>query len=231
MGLSLVIVTHNRLEQLKRVIPSIEAQQLQYELVIIDDGSSDGTHKWINTLGNDNIKFLRIAPHFWRNPSHAKNFGVACASNDIVVVQDAEILHESYVLWQINHHFRSASQPILVKPAHAWYEEEGKEPIFQPDPPRTCMLFAIQRKDYIRLGGFNEKWYTQWGNDDVEFTERCEAAGIKIVEDPEMKIRHLAHKLPPNGDVERWKKECKWSNRYVERLREGKARPILKWQQ
>lgn len=237
--LSLIIVTHNRLEQLKRVIPSIERQETPYELIVVDDGSTDETLEFVSTAvgwgvsgDEDGVFYYRIPEHYWRNPSYAKNIGVSLARQDVVIVQDAEILHESPILEIVDDFFYRANGygcPIMLLPEGAWYEEQGKEPEWQPVPARTCMLLAMQRRDFIELGGFNEKWYTQWGNDDVEFTDRVEAAEGVIVEHPSIKIRHLAHEPVPPGNYDRWIKECHWKDRYVERLKAGKARPYLKW--
>ena len=180
----------------------------------------------------DRVFCYRIPEHYWRNPSHAKNLGVSLARQDVVIVQDAEILHESNILETVGDFFNKAEgygSVIMLKPEGAWYEEQGKSPEWQPVPARTCMLFAMRRSDFIRLGGFNEKWYTQWGNDDVEFTDRIEAAEGAIVEHPDIKVRHLAHEPVPPGNYDRWIKECHWKDRYVERLKMGRARPYLLW--
>ncbi len=46
--ISVIIPTYNRLELLKQTVASVQAQTFKdYELIIVDDGSSDGTPQWL----------------------------------------------------------------------------------------------------------------------------------------------------------------------------------------
>lgn len=238
MELSVVIAAHNRIEQLKRVLPSILNQDIECEMVIVDDGSRDGTTPWILTLNIPNLKLIHIATHGWRNPAYAKNLGVSCAEGEIVVVQDGEILHESSNLERIVEHFRSWDKPdtpLFVKSLSLWYEGWGSsgpiEAHFQEPYTMVGVFLAMWREDFIWIGGFNEKWFTQWGHEDVDFLRRCGFSGFKVIQDPEIKIRHLAHK--PLNDAEgnhaRWLEEGRWEEKYRAQVGEGKASCRIKW--
>ena len=48
MDISVIIPTYNRKHTLRRVIQSVEQQSLPpLEIIVVDDGSSDGTKEWI----------------------------------------------------------------------------------------------------------------------------------------------------------------------------------------
>ena len=49
MDVSLIIPTYNRLALLKRAIASCDAQQCRLEVIVVDDGSTDGTWDWLQT--------------------------------------------------------------------------------------------------------------------------------------------------------------------------------------
>ena len=71
---SIVITTYNRLTLLQRAVESALNQSLACEVVIVDDGSSDGTEDYVKSLGN------RVVYH--RNSS---NLGHAVSVNKGVI--------------------------------------------------------------------------------------------------------------------------------------------------
>ncbi len=57
---SVVIPTFNRLEWLHEAVQSVRAQTLtDWELLVVDDGSTDGTGKWLARLGEPRLRYLR----------------------------------------------------------------------------------------------------------------------------------------------------------------------------
>ena len=57
---SVIITSYNCLEFLKRSIQSVVNQSFEnYELIIVDNSSSDGTAKYINEL-EDSLRFYSI---------------------------------------------------------------------------------------------------------------------------------------------------------------------------
>ena len=86
MLVSIIIPTFNRLELLKRAIVSIEAQTYtNYELIIVDDASNDGTLEYLMTL--DHL-ILILSEN--RGVSHARNRGVAMANGSSVAFLDSD---------------------------------------------------------------------------------------------------------------------------------------------
>lgn len=223
--ISLIIVAHNRLEQLKRTMPYNHLQDCD-EFIFADGGSTDGTVEWIgqNYPSAIIVQVSKCPPH---HVAKTTNMGVAAASGDVVVIQNAEVLHESNVLKQVRHHFDGGEQGIVVTPYTITYEQFGVRP-HEQSHSRRYVFYAMRRKDYIAIGGNNE-FYTQWGNHDHEFDTRCKAYGYTMIEDPEIKLRHYPHQSDEDGNQERWQLECRVQAKYAERLKAGKARPVIKW--
>ena len=93
MKLSVVVATHNRRDLLERVAEAILAQGLppdRFELILVDDGSTDGTEQ----LGAELAK--RRGLRYLRQPNRgvaaARNRGIREATGDVVAFTDDDCL-------------------------------------------------------------------------------------------------------------------------------------------
>jgi glycosyltransferase involved in cell wall biosynthesis len=87
--ISIVIPTYNRLGFLKETLHSVWAQAfLDYEVIVVDDGSTDGTREYLQGLG-DKVRFI-CQPN--RGPGAARNAGVREARGKYVAFLDSDDL-------------------------------------------------------------------------------------------------------------------------------------------
>jgi len=95
MDLSLVIPAYNEHESLPELIEWIErvtkAESLTYEVLIIDDGSNDGTWEVIRDLSTNHrhVRGIRFRRNYGK--SAALNTGFQAASGDVVITMDADL--------------------------------------------------------------------------------------------------------------------------------------------
>jgi glycosyltransferase involved in cell wall biosynthesis len=84
--LSVVIPTHDRLDTLPDVLAALEAQAgaPDFEVVVVDDGSSDGTGEWLAERRQRARVRLRVIHQPGRGPAAARNTGVAVAAGQWV---------------------------------------------------------------------------------------------------------------------------------------------------
>lgn len=87
--MSILLPTYNRKSLLKRSISSVLAQTYDnWELIIIDDGSTDGTEEYIKSTFVDNrIKYFRQAN---KGVSSARNTGGALATGKVIAFIDSD---------------------------------------------------------------------------------------------------------------------------------------------
>ncbi len=87
-SVSVIIPTYNRLVFLKEAVASVLEQSLQpTEILIIDDGSTDGTWEWLQTLVSDRVKIFRQTH---RGVALARNRGVGLATGSFVAFLDSD---------------------------------------------------------------------------------------------------------------------------------------------
>lgn len=104
---SLIIPTYNRREHLQNTLDSVFAQTFtDFELIVVDDGSTDGTQQWVESQYTDE----RLRYFYKQNEerSVARNTGIRHANGEFIFFLDSddELLPEHFaVLHQkINDH-------------------------------------------------------------------------------------------------------------------------------
>src|SRR5688572_25486147 len=73
---SVVVPTYQRLAQLRESVESVVRQTYPtWELIVVDDGSTDGTTEWVQSLADPRIRLLAL-PHSG-NLGYVRNRGNA----------------------------------------------------------------------------------------------------------------------------------------------------------
>jgi glycosyltransferase involved in cell wall biosynthesis len=86
---SIVLPTHDRLEFLREAVASVFAQTFaDWELIVVDDGSTDGSVAWLDTLSDPRIVVV-TEPHSG-NPAALRNLGVANAHAPWIAFLDSD---------------------------------------------------------------------------------------------------------------------------------------------
>lgn len=111
--LSVVIPTFNRRELVVQSIESVLAAQGDVEIVVVDDGSSDGTAELLGALYGDRIRLLVQTN---KGRSCARNAGVVVAEGDYVCFLDSDDLWEPWHVAQFRQAF-AASGPTAYSAA------------------------------------------------------------------------------------------------------------------
>jgi len=84
---SIVVCTYNRLDYLKKCITSLlKIDFPQYEIIIINDGSSDDTQNFLDNLKNEKIKVIHNQHN--QGLSASRNTGIKNTNFDIIAFTD-----------------------------------------------------------------------------------------------------------------------------------------------
>jgi glycosyltransferase involved in cell wall biosynthesis len=88
-ALSIVLPTYNRADTLPRSIASVLNQSYDdFELIIVDDGSTDGTSMVVGGVNDVRIKYIKLDGN--RGQSVARNVGIAASKAGLIAFQDSD---------------------------------------------------------------------------------------------------------------------------------------------
>lgn len=99
-NIAVIIPTRNRLGVLPRAIESVfEQDHSNFELIVVDDCSDDGTAAYLESITDKRIKWHRFDE--WRRGNAARNAGVALSSAPIITFLDSDDQYRPERLTQI----------------------------------------------------------------------------------------------------------------------------------
>lgn len=117
---SVVIPTFNRLDMLLRVLDALDAQQgaPEFEIIVIDDGSSDDTRKTLEKRASERqeeLPALKFRPQPNGGPGRARNHGVSLATGRFVVfIGDDTVPEPPFLREHERVHRESNDDPLLA---------------------------------------------------------------------------------------------------------------------
>lgn len=199
--ISVVVPTYNRLETLAHVVPTLLAQDLArdaYEVLICDSNSSDGTAEYLAQV-SERHPTVRHLPGAYSGRAAARNAGIAAASGEIVLFNDADILASNDLLsthvrrHRENERIAVVGLEVQVKDL-AEYEFKREHPearghLHPPSRKKLSWLYFLtgnasaRRADLVEAGCFDES-FTGYGHEDLELGYRLHRLGVEILYEP-----------------------------------------------
>ncbi|MGD1018628.1 MAG: glycosyltransferase family A protein [Verrucomicrobiia bacterium] len=140
---SVVVPVYNRERLVGPTIDSVLAQTFtDYELIVVDDGSTDGTPEVLRSYGTK-IKAVRQAN---QGPEVARGRGIALATGEYVALLDSDDLLWPHALEIYDRIIRACQSPGLILGATTYFED-GQIP--HPDGDGAGDIEVFQYRDYM----------------------------------------------------------------------------------
>ncbi len=200
---SVVIATHQRRELLRRALAALAGQTLaaeRYEVVVVIDGSTDGTREMLAGLTPAHRLVVLDGPQGGR--ARAQNLAIGAARGEILVVLDDDMEPAPAMLERHAGHHPPGSRrcvmggvPITPGPGDprvarymALKFNEHLERLARPDHALVPFDFysgnTSLRTEVMREVGCFDPSFVRYGHEDVELFIRLRAAGVEVTYDP-----------------------------------------------
>ncbi len=93
MNLSVIIPVYNEVQNIREILKRVQATGLAWEILIVDDGSTDGTRDILEELdGTDQIRVVLHEENQGKGAAVRTGFGEA--KGDVFLIQDADLEYD-----------------------------------------------------------------------------------------------------------------------------------------
>jgi len=126
------------------------------------------------------------------NGCQSKNFGVKQAKGDVVILTDPENVQEVDVIETTR---RCLKDNNVLYVGEVYHSEPGsgkRGKLWFKNKP-YCYNLIIKKDNFLRVGGFDEIFLSQWGWEDEAFALALKRHDIKIAYPPQMVVQHQNH--------------------------------------
>jgi glycosyltransferase involved in cell wall biosynthesis len=221
-AVSVVIITHNRARRLAGLLETLRWQTIgadRFEVVVVDDASSDGTAELLSAEQTRGALALRVMSRGSPSRAAARNAGWRAARAPVIAYIDDDCIADPDWLAEgvracSDHAGRIIQGRVDPIPAELSSESPATrtQRIHQAGPYyQTCNIF-YPRELIKQLGGFDEQAFTTHGGEDTDLAWRGISRGVHTAFAPEAQAFHAVNRL---GLVGRLRFAAHWSESMV----------------
>ena len=205
---SVLIAVYNRREYIKQAIDSVLSQTFtNYELIVVDDGSTDGTTEVLKSYGAR----IHVIQQQNRGPEVARNTGAVVAKGEYIALLDSEDFFFPSALATYDRVIRAFDSPPLIVASQLYYR--NAEPI--PAQPQSTgpievlkckdylakpvplgwisSLHVVQKSAYVQIGGFRNSAAHTWRGETCDYILKLGTRGPCIIIRKPHTVAHRLH--------------------------------------
>ncbi|NJP12009.1 MAG: glycosyltransferase family 2 protein [Leptolyngbyaceae cyanobacterium RU_5_1] len=200
MFFSVVIPTYNRKPILAKCLRALEDQKFDqgqisgYEVVVVDDGSTDTTVEWLQAHANQ-LPHVRLFQQNHQGPAAARNLGVEKAQGDTIIFIDSDLVVTKRFLQShadgLQQGARSLGHDLLFTYGRVIntcnFDNPTSEPFKVTD--FSAAYFATGNvaiaRTWLEQAGLFDTRFQLYGWEDLELGVRLKKLGLKLIKCPD----------------------------------------------
>lgn len=209
MNSSIIVATYNKKDLLKKTLASVKDRMEDGdEVIVVDDGSSDGTRELFEGKYTP-PKFRYIwQPDFGYRLSTVRNIGIKLANNDCIIQIDDDYLLEGSVLEKSKELYNSNRLLVIRRDESIGLKDKRltndyglfkiRKQLYKLTkereiPKMVWGMLVYSREVALELGGYSEAYNGRWGAEDTDFGGKFHHSGREICFFTGEKCLHLDH--------------------------------------
>ncbi len=203
--ISVLIPVYNDIDRIEECINSIVEQKLspKFELIIIDNGSTDGTYEWLLNLNLSEHLDIKVTQCLLPGSYAARNHGLTLASGDYAAFTDSDCIVSNQWLFNLYNTLMTAPPDTIIAGRMTFFPDDKKdteqsaidfENFFSMKQDENAQNGKCITANFFcamslleKHGGFNEKLKS---GGDVEISERVVNGGGNVIYSDKAYVMH-----------------------------------------
>jgi GT2 family glycosyltransferase len=170
----IIVVNYNGIELLKKYLDSVLQTQYPSKVVVVDNGSKDGSVEYLKKKG---VEVIQLDKNY--GPAYARNVAIKKFKTKFMAFLDNDVMVPKDWLDSLVEVISSDDKIAAVQSLYTeWpYGDESRE------IPWFSTAAALTRRDVLeKVGGFDEHYFFYW--EDAELSWRLYRTGYRVLMAP-----------------------------------------------
>lgn len=110
--LSVIVPVYNEAKTIRQILEKVNSVDIDKEIIVVDDGSTDGTNQILRDIKYDNLKIIYHSTN--RGKGAAFLTGLSNATGEFIIVQDADLEYNPQDYMKLMEEFAKGNADIVL---------------------------------------------------------------------------------------------------------------------